>query len=96
MIRKIVGLTALVAATLGGGQAGQVDAYHHGKPHCPDSNGSALGGSVYFNYSTKYYWCDVNPPQRLHLTNTPSNLACLNAGGHGWTWTYRICWDVDY
>lgn len=34
--------------------------------------------------------------QRLHLTNTPSGYACRWAGGHGWTSTYRICFDVDY
>lgn len=62
---------------------------------CRDSNGSAPGGSVYLGYYSSWT-CNVTPPQRLHLTGTPSNQACLDSGGHGWTSAYRICWDVDY
>lgn len=63
---------------------------------CKDSNGSALGGSVYWGYYAGRMTCDVRPPQRLHITQTPSRTACNNMGGHGWTATGRICWDVDY
>lgn len=62
---------------------------------CKDSNGTAPGGSVYWGYSIPMT-CDVSPPQRLHLTQTPTLAACNHNGGHGWTNTYRICWDVDY
>ena len=65
------------------------------RPPCPDSNGARLGGSVYVRYGVMLR-CDVSPPQRLHETQVPSPAACANAGGHGWTRTTRICWDIDY
>lgn len=65
-------------------------------PICRDSNGAAAGGSVYIDYRTTVFVCDVVPPQRLHIVNTPTAAACNDMGGHGWTAAHRICWDVDY
>lgn len=90
-MRKLVLVLALAAL------AGVITATHaEARTVCADSNGSAPGGSVYVSYYTNPFPCDVVPPRRLHLTRTPSRAACLDAGGHSWTWTYRICWDVDY
>jgi hypothetical protein len=62
---------------------------------CKDSNGAAPGGSVYLDYRIHTFICDVRPPQRLHLTHTPSLAACNQAGGN-YSPATHICWDVDY
>jgi hypothetical protein len=93
-MRKLALATLATVATFGVATVGSESASAALAP-CRDSNGSAPGGSVYLGYSSTYR-CDVSPPQRLHLTGTPSNAACQDSGGHGWTATYRICWDVDY
>lgn len=86
-------LVACAIGSAGVAVGGHVDA---ALPVCKDSNGAAPGGSVYRDYYTTTFVCDVVPPQRLHITRTPSAAACSEMGGHGWTATYRICWDVDY
>ena len=89
-------IAPIAAATFAGvslAGAGVADAAL--KP-CADSNGSALGGSVYLYYGVTNNYCDVTPPQRLHLLRTPSRSACASVGGHGWVSTQRICWDVNY
>lgn len=94
-MRKLALATLATIGTLGVATVGSESA-SAGLPVCRDTNGSAYGGSVYVNYSTTRLGCDLISGQRLHLTGTPSNAACQDAGGHGWTSTYRICWDVDY
>lgn len=90
-------LAALVVASAPFIASGALTGTSHAAPApCRDSNGAAPGGSVYFKYTTRYFGCDVSPPQRLHITGTPSARACADMGGHGWTASTRICWDVDY
>lgn len=93
MLKRLAIATLATVGTFTVATVGNVSA---GLPVCRDSNGSAPGGSVYVSYWANPFPCDVVPPQRLHLTSTPSRAACDDVGGHGWTSTYRICWDVDY
>jgi hypothetical protein len=90
---RLAALSLVIAA---GTVVGAHDVAEARAPLCHDSNGSAPGGSVYLDYYTTVFVCDVVPPQRLHITRTPSLRACNEMSGHGWTSTYRICWDVDY
>jgi hypothetical protein len=95
-VRHLIVGGALAAGSLAGAAATPAaHAVTYTLPVCKDSNGSLPGGSVYLDYYARPY-CDVVPPQRLHITRTPSGWACRYMGGHGWTTTYRICFDVDY
>jgi hypothetical protein len=61
---------------------------------CRDSNGSRPGGSVYVRDGGRL-GCDVQRPQRLHVTGVRSRAACDDMGGR-YTPATRICWNVDY
>lgn len=96
ILRRAVAAAALIPAAAAGVVASSAATAGAARPICPDSNGSAPGGSVYLYYGQASYYCDVVPPQRLHYLQTPSAAVCADHGGHGWTAAYRICWDVDY
>lgn len=61
---------------------------------CRDSNGSRPGGSVYV-IDGRSLGCDVQRPQRLHVTRVASLERCDHMGGR-YAPAVRVCFDIDY